>query len=286
MTPSWRRYLLVVVLLTMAPVFREISTAFISDHHIPFSSAWDIGHTASESAAMFFLGVVLVIVDRRFAKKKMLEIELTQTVSIGAVAALAEYRDQETGEHLQRIKYFVEFLADRLKDNTPYSTYFQENARFFKEIGNASLLHDIGKIAIPDEILNKPGKLTEAEDIAMQQHTVLGGEMLANADKQFRDQLGRESYLALAQSIALHHHEKWDGSGYPHGLRGEEIPLAARITALCDVYDAVTSERVYKKAWTHDEAVDLIRAGRGKHFDPIVADVFLANHERFKAIKR
>lgn len=285
MTPSWRRYLLIVVMLAMAPVFREMSTAFISNHHIPFSSAWDIVHTVSESAVMFILGVVFVIADRRFTKRKMLEIQLTQTVSIGAVAALAEYRDLETGEHLQRIKYFVEFLADRLKHSTPYSSYLQTNTRSIEDIGNAALLHDIGKIAIPDEVLNKPGQLTDAEFMAMKQHTVLGGEMLANADKQFRDQLGRESYLALAQSIALHHHEKWDGSGYPNGLRGEEIPLAARITALCDVYDAVTSERAYKKAWTHQEAVELIRKGRGKHFDPVIADIFLKNHERFKGIK-
>lgn len=286
MTPSWRRYFLILVVLTMVPVLREISTAFISNHHIPFSSAWDIGHTVSESAVMFFLGIVFVIVDRRFTKRKMLEIQLTQTVSIGAVAALAEYRNKETGQHLERIKYFVEFLAERLKHHSPYSTYLQTNASSIEDIGNAALLHDIGKIAIPDDVLNKSGKLTDAEFIAMQHHTVLGGEMLANADKQFQDQLGRESYLALAQSIALYHHEKWDGSGYPRGLRGEEIPLAARITALCDVYDAVTSERVYKKAWSHEEAVELIRTGRGKHFDPVIADIFLDNHERFQAIKK
>jgi len=160
-----------------------------------------------------------------------------------------------------------------------------KNENYLEDVSNAAILHDIGKIAIPDEILNKPGKLTETEFETMKQHTVIGGEMLAAADKRFTEQIGAQSYLSLAQAIALHHHEKWDGTGYPEGLSGDEIPLAARITALCDVYDAVTSDRVYKKAWSHEEALDLIHKGRGSHFDPVITYVFLIKHAEFAAIK-
>lgn len=286
MSLPWKRYLIVVAVLALAPILQELSVGIFSQHHIPFQTAWDIAHTATESLVMFFLGCLLIWLDRSYGRKKAREIHLTQAVSIEALAALAEYRDSETGQHLQRIRYFVEFLTSELKKNSIYRGYLKKHETYLEEIGNASLLHDIGKIAVPDEILNKPGRLSEQEFIAMQQHTVIGGEMLAAADKRFREQIGKQSYLALARAITLHHHEKWDGSGYPDGLRGEEIPLAARIVALCDVYDAVTSDRSYKKAWSHQEAVELIRNGREIHFDPAIVDVFLEKHAEFKAIKQ
>jgi len=281
----WRRNIFILAALALAPILREFVTALYSNHHVPFASTWDVVHTFSESFVMLFLGCLLVIVDHRFTLEKSREIRLTQAVSIEALAALAEYRDRETAKHLQRIRRFVEFLTTELKNNSCYSSYLKKNENYLEDVSNAAILHDIGKIAVPDEILNKPGKLTEAEFEAIKQHTVIGGEMLANADKRFREQLGRQSFLSLAQAIASHHHEKWDGSGYPDGLRGDEIPLAARITALCDVYDAVTSDRVYKKAWSHQDAVDLIRDGRGSHFDPVMTDVFLTKHAEFAAIK-
>jgi len=286
MSFSWKRYFLLLAALALAPMLREFFTAIYTSHHVPFASTWDVVHTLSESLVMLFLGCVLVVLDRRFTLKKNREVRLTQAVSIEALAALAEYRDRETAKHLQRIRYLVEFLTAELKNHSVYSSYLQKSESYLEDISNASILHDIGKIAIPDEILNKPGKLTEAEFQAIKQHTVIGGEMLANADKRFREQIGKQSYLSIAQAIALHHHEKWDGSGYPDGLSGDEIPLTARITALCDVYDAVTSDRVYKKAWSHQEAVDLIRDGRGSHFDPVITDVFLTKHAEFAAIKQ
>lgn len=285
MSLSWKRYLLILGVLVFAPILREIVTALYTNHHVPFASTWDIVHTLGESLVMLILGCLLIVMDHRFTSKKSQEIRLTQAVSIEALAALAEYRDRETSKHLQRIRRFVELLTAELRTISCYSGYLKKGKNYLEDISNASILHDIGKIAVPDEILNKPGKLTETEFEAIKQHTVIGGEMLANADKRFREQLGRRSFLSLAQAIALHHHEKWDGSGYPDGLSGDEIPLAARITAICDVYDAVTSDRVYKKAWSHQEAVDLILKGRGSHFDPVITDVFLKNHAEFAAIK-
>ena len=148
----------------------------------------------------------------------------------------------------------------------------------------ASILHDIGKVVIPNEILLKPGKLTDTEFEEMKKHSSFGGEILGRANLTYKKKTGKDSYLALARDIAMYHHEKWDGTGYPAGLKKEEIPLSARIVAICDVYDAVTTDRVYKKAWTHEKAKNMIINGRGSHFDPVITDIFISLEQEFKNI--
>jgi len=143
------------------------------------------------------------------------------------------------------------------------------------------MLHDIGKVGVPDQILLKPGPLDEAEWTIMKKHTNWGYTILNQADHE----LGEQSFLTLASRIALHHHEWWDGNGYPHGLAGEEIPLSARIGAVADVYDALTSRRPYKDAWTHDHAVDEIKRLTGKQFDPVISDIFSRLESRFETVR-
>ena len=212
------------------------------------------------------------------------EIKMTQKMSIESLAILAEYYDQDTGTHLDRIQRYVSLLTTDLRDYSLYSKYLQSQPAYINEIVMASVLHDIGKTAIPKEILAKPGRLTKEEFSLMQKHTEIAGDVLDRANKTFVDHFSKDSYLALARDIALYHHERWDGKGYPFGLKGEVIPLSARIVALADVYDALRSRRPYKEPWTHKKAEAEIVKGRGDHFDPAVVDAFLANSEQFEAI--
>jgi HD-GYP domain-containing protein (c-di-GMP phosphodiesterase class II) len=147
-------------------------------------------------------------------------------------------------------------------------------SEFMEDVVRSSVLHDIGKITIPDAILLYPGKFTPEQHAVMRAHTVHGGNALEEAVKQ----LGEESFLSVGRDVAYYHHEYWDGNGYPFGLAGEAIPLSARIVAVADVYDALTTERRYKKAFTHDQARSIIRDARGKQFDPEIVDAFLEVH--------
>ncbi len=221
---------------------------------------------------------------KELVDEKTREIQLTQRTSIQALATLAEYNDTDTGEHLNRIQRYVRLLATRLRVESPYSEYLGKKDTYIDELELASLLHDIGKVAIPKEILTKPGKLTSDEFDLIKEHTSIAGEMLEKANKIFMENYNRDSYLALARDIAFFHHEKWDGSGYPSGLKGESIPLSARIVAVADVYDALTSKRSYKNAWSHEDAVNEIIKGRGKHFDPVLVDIFQTVVNEFNEI--
>jgi HD-GYP domain-containing protein (c-di-GMP phosphodiesterase class II) len=194
---------------------------------------------------------------------------------------LAEYYDRDTGDHLVRIQNYVLLLASWLQNNSPYAVYITRKPDYVNDLKLASLLHDIGKIAIPRAILNKPGKLTEEEFEIVKTHTSIAGEVLNKANAAFIVSFGKDSYLALARDIALYHHEQWNGGGYPHGLKGETIPLSARIVALADVYDALRSVRPYKKAFTHMDAVDIITNKEKEHFDPYVLKAFLAQSDIF-----
>ncbi len=213
------------------------------------------------------------------------EIRATQIVSVQALAILAEHHDPNTGAHLGRIQIYVRTLVEHLAANpNKYNEYVQRNPDYIEEIVLASLLHDIGKTVIPVEILTKPGKLTPEEFEIVKTHTLIAGQTLGEANKLFREEFGKNSYLALAGDIALYHHEKWNGEGYPHQLKGEDIPLSARLTAIADVYDALTSERPYKKAWSHDQAFQEIVNGAGSHFDPELVEAFKCCEEKFKRI--
>ncbi|TKB23744.1 HD domain-containing protein [Desulfopila sp. IMCC35006] len=286
MNTRFKKYLLFFIILCFAPLFREFFFGMVSHHHQPFATIEDILHTVLEIVIMGGLAGVLIFLDIRFTRDKFKELRVTQAVAIETLASLAEYRDAETSQHLQRIGIFVKILGDKLKKDSPYSGYMRSQFSYIEDLVHASVLHDIGKIAVPDGILLKPGVLTDEEFDVIKTHTTIGSDILTSADLQFQKRVGTQSYLTLALTVARAHHEKWDGSGYPDGLAGENIPLAARIVALCDVYDAVTSDRVYKKAWSHEEAVQMIRKNRGRHFDPVITDAFLLEEKIFEITKR
>ncbi len=194
---------------------------------------------------------------------------------IFSLAKLAEARDPETGAHLERIREYCLALAGHLCHVDKFRD--QIDGDYAQLLYLTSPLHDIGKVGIPDRVLLKPGPLTPDEFEIMKQHTLIGGATLAAAAEAHPG----AKFLKIARDIALTHHEKWDGSGYPEGLRGEEIPLCGRIVALADVYDALTTARVYKPAYTHDVARSIILEGRAKHLDPDVVDAFLACEDQF-----
>ncbi|HUP77292.1 MAG TPA: HD domain-containing phosphohydrolase, partial [Pirellula sp.] len=202
------------------------------------------------------------------AGRRIVEQETGQ-ITIFALAKLAESRDTDTGVHLDRVRSYCRVLAAQLQLNPAFNKVV--DAEFLKLIYNTSPLHDIGKVAIPDSILLKPGKLTSDEFEVMKTHSLRGAETLEAALQQFPN----ARFLRMAKDIALTHHEKFDGSGYPQGLAGQQIPLCGRIVALADVYDALTSQRVYKAAMGHEEAKTIIENDRGKHFDPAIVDAFL-----------
>jgi len=209
------------------------------------------------------------------------ELAVTQDVTIHSLASLAETRDNETGGHILRTQRYVQALAHQLADDPKYADALDEKTvdLLFK----SAPLHDIGKVGVPDAILLKPGKLTDEEFDTMKTHCELGYQALLRAEKLFEME-SRPSFLSHARDIAHAHQEKWDGSGYPQGLKGEEIPLSGRIMAVADVYDALICKRVYKPAFPHEKAVSIISEGRGSHFDPDVVAAFLEIQETFKKI--
>ncbi|EKP0280304.1 HD domain-containing protein [Aeromonas bestiarum] len=206
------------------------------------------------------------------------ELNLTRDVAILGLASLAETRDNETGAHIIRTQHYVKVLAEHLSRHDA-ERYLLDDATIDLLFKSAPL-HDVGKVGIPDAILLKPGKLTDEEFAIMKRHPQIGADALASAEAQ----LGSNSFLRLAREISLTHHEKWDGSGYPAGLAGEAIPLSGRLMAVADVYDALISKRVYKPAFTHEEAKAIIVQGRGSHFDPGMVDAFLACEGAFRQI--
>lgn len=207
------------------------------------------------------------------------EISMSQMAMIFALAKLAESRDDDTGTHLNRVQEFCRLLSEYLHDNTPYGAII--DADFINDVYHASPLHDIGKVGIADAILLKPGPLNASEFEVMKTHTLIGARTL-EAD---RDHYPRNTFIHMGISIARSHHERWNGTGYPDGLRGEGIPLPARIVCVADVYDALRSRRCYKDAFTHEESRRIMLEGRGTQFDPDVLDAFLALEETFAQIR-
>lgn len=206
------------------------------------------------------------------------ELVRTRDAVIFGLAKLAESRDPDTGHHLERIALYSTRLAAALRRQSSYRKVI--TPRFVQMIGVSSALHDIGKVGIPDKVLFKPAGLSSSERQHMESHAELGGECI----RQIEMRIGTSNFLSMACEIAYHHHERWDGSGYPAGLEGEAIPLTARIVAIADVYDALVSRRVYKDAFSHEECVNMIRGEAGKHFDPELVRVFLSIEDQFRAI--
>ncbi|MGD8591195.1 MAG: response regulator [Gammaproteobacteria bacterium] len=212
-------------------------------------------------------------------RQQVQEISQAQLGAIFAMSKLAESRDPETGEHLERMREYCKVLSQQLSSLPKYEIII--DSTFISDIYAASPLHDIGKVGIDDSVLLKAGKLTDQEWKVMKLHPVIGAETLREVDKQHPG----NSLIRMGIDIAASHHEKWDGSGYPYGLQGTEIPLVARILALGDVYDALTSKRCYKEAFTHDKSRQIVIESGGNHFDPEVVDAFLQTEEEFKRIR-
>ena len=212
-------------------------------------------------------------------ERRSREVMAIQDVTILAMASLAETRDNETGNHIRRTQHYVQALARRLSNHPRFASYL--TVPTIKLLFKSAPLHDIGKVGIPDRILLKPGKLTPEEFEIMKTHTTLGRDAIAHAEQQLGVDVG---FLTIAKEIAYSHQEKWDGSGYPEGLQGEQIPISARLMAVADVYDALISRRVYKEPMPHEQAADIIRQTAGRHFDPDVVEAFLDIQETFRAI--
>lgn len=212
------------------------------------------------------------------AGERMLAAEC-RDLMIFALAKLADSRDNETGGHLERIREYCRILCNELSTWSEYENVV--DGIYIQSIYETSPLHDIGKVGIPDSILLKPGRLTREEFAIMTQHAKIGGDTLQAVARTAPDAV----FLRMACEIAMTHHERWDGTGYPNGLSGEEIPLSGRIVAIADVYDALTSHRVYKPAYTHERAAEIITEGSGSHFDPAMVRAFKNVEDQYLQIK-
>ena len=212
-------------------------------------------------------------------KRRMVENDRTQLVTIRALAHLAETRDPETGNHILRTQAYVNLLARRLSGHPRFAATL--DARFIELLTRSAPLHDIGKVGIPDHILLKPGKLTPDEWEVMKTHAAVGAEAIERAERDIDQPV---AFLQVAKQVCRWHHERWDGGGYPDGLRGDDIPLAARIMTLADVFDALINRRVYKAPMPAAEARAIIVAERGRQFDPDVVDAFVADFDEFVVV--
>lgn len=215
---------------------------------------------------------------QKLLEREMRELSEAQQATIFALAKLAEHRDDDTGTHLERVSEYCRLLTERLGEQSCYAD--QISADFVVCIQHASALHDIGKVAIPDSILKKPGPLTPEEFGIMKTHTVIGAENLQTIFNRYND----NPFIGMGVEIALYHHERWDGKGYPDGLMGKNIPLSARIMAVADVYDALRSDRCYRKGFDHETVTSMLLKEGGTHFDPEVITAFLSLEEQFSVI--
>ncbi len=208
------------------------------------------------------------------------EIRATQRLSVETIGNMIESYDDDTGKHVQRIEAYSQIIVDKLLEDERYSSCKEE----LKIVPFASLLHDIGKLQVPEKILKKPANLTDDEFETMKQHAKTGGEILLKANSGFKKEFDKDSFFKVASDIAYYHHEKWDGTGYPEGLSGRDIPISARIVAVADVYDALRSKRVYKDGFTHEKSVNIIKKESGSSFDPTIVEIFLDNGKKFNEI--
>jgi len=213
--------------------------------------------------------------------KRTSQLSELQDVAMVAMGALAESRDPETGNHIRRTQRYVKVLAKELAKQDQYKELLTPEV--ITSLYKSAPLHDIGKVGIEDSILLKPGKLTDEEFDEMKRHTIYGRDAIAAAESSIDS---ADNFLVFAKEIAYSHQEKWDGSGYPEGLAGFDIPLSARLMAVADVYDALISKRVYKPPFSHEKAVAIITDGNGSHFEPILVECFLAIANEFKAIAK
>jgi hypothetical protein len=269
----------------------EIIVRALRSAHLYFYSEADLGSLYQEDPVGFSLRVsslLLLLITCVLITNYYLETlwrehrnnaRAIESGMLQSLNALSMVRDNETGNHILRTQHYVKKLAQRLKEMGIYVSELSESA--IERMAMAAPLHDIGKVGIPDDILKKEGSLTDEEWAVMQTHAELGENVLSAAKHKDNQ---HAKVLDYAIQIAGAHHENWDGSGYPKGLKGLEIPLAARIMALADMYDALVSERVYKRKWTHEEACEEIRKNNGKRFDPAVVEAFIHEQPYFNEI--
>jgi adenylate cyclase len=227
--------------------------------------------TIGLTSALGTMTIARFAVERRRADQAGQDKVISQRLMVQALLSLTEVRDAETGRHSRRTQEYTRILAEELATNPQFHTYLTPER--IQLLASLAPLHDIGKVGVPDRLLNKPGALTAEEIVEMRKHPAHGRDVIVHAEQDVgaRDDV----ILAMAKDIVYTHHEKWDGSGYPEGLRGAAIPIVGRLMALVDVYDAITTRRVYRQPMSHDDAVAFIVAGRGTHFDPMVVDAFL-----------
>lgn len=214
----------------------------------------------------------------KLIRRKNTENSDFQMATIFALAKLTESRDDDTGAHLERVQGFCRLILKKLKLTQEYKNII--NNEYIDIVQKASILHDIGKVSVEDRILLKAGKLTEDEFEKMKSHTIIGSDTL----KEVAIQYPGNKFIEIGVEIARHHHEKWNGQGYPDKLAGGEIPLSARVVALADMYDALRSERIYKEAFSHEKTSEILKEARGSHLDPFIVDVFLDHNEEFDKI--
>lgn len=214
-------------------------------------------------------------------ERRIREVRAVQEVTILALASLAETRDNATGNHLRRTQQYIRSLSVKLKTHPRFQEFLTDST--IDMLFKSAPLHDVGKVGIPDHILFKPGSLDPAEFAIMKTHARIGCDAIANAEKSLGTSVG---FLRIAKEIALSHHERWDGSGYPEGLAGDGIPISARLMAVADVYDAMISHRVYREAMPHDTVAQTIIDGRGTHFDPDIVTAFVDVQDEFREITR
>ena len=267
--------------LAMVPVRQEDPIgaigAYWSKRERPSAESVRILQRIANSAAVAMTNVALI--NSLAAAKE--EASRARDAMILAMASLAETRDHETGNHIRRTQHYVRALAEALRDNGGYEEHLSDEQ--IDLLYKSAPLHDIGKVGIPDSILLKPGRLEPEEFEVMKTHAELGRAAIATAERY----MGTTTpFLSLAKEIAHTHHEKWNGTGYPQGLKGEDIPICGRIMAIADVYDALVSERIYKPAMPHDDAVGLIVREAGTHFDPRLVGIFAKIAPKFAEIRR
>lgn len=257
----------------------EISDADAGMKDLLVSSRVMIINTiALGGVSLYLILFALFFQSYRKQKRAIDRLDKSQSLTIHTMSLLAELRDANTGSHIIRTSRYCKAIAVALGKEKKYGKYI--NRHYIEDMERSAPLHDIGKVGIPDRILNKPGKLSDEEFLMVQKHPEFGAEVLETAVKS----LDFQSYFEIGYQIVLHHHENWDGSGYPNGLEGESIPLSARIMAIADVYDALRTERPYKEAFPHEKAIKIISEDSGKKFDPRLVELFIGISEEIRMI--
>ena len=270
-----KKYIKLLILFFASSLLYTIATVYFLKLGLYISLGYFLG-----TLVTFFIFINLFFIILYYYNKREFKKELNQAhfSAIESMALVVETRDSETGAHIKRTKIYMKIMAEYFYKKNMYQDILTTD--FIEILYRATPLHDIGKVGIPDYILKKEGKLTKEEYIIMQEHPTIGNDIIKNAIKENENNL----FLQVARNIAYYHHEKWDGTGYPTGLKGKDIPLEARMMALVDVYDALISKRCYKSALTFKESEDIIITGSGEHFDPEIVKAFVNLKDKFREI--